>query len=93
MTHLFIGIGDAGEAILDALLGYKAVRRAKPIVLKTKPESDKEDKIEGTLKNIKDVDVAFLFSGLGDSDLTPLYSRNTHRGKHKDISCWHCACE
>lgn len=71
MTHLFIGIGDAGEAILDALLDYKAVRRAKPIVLKTKPESDKEDKIEGTLKNIKDVDVAFLFSGLGDSDLTP----------------------
>jgi len=71
MTYLFIGIGDAGEAILDALLGYKAVRRAKPIVLKTKPESDKEDKIEGTLKNIKDVDVAFLFSGLGDSDRTP----------------------
>jgi hypothetical protein len=71
MTYLFIGIGDAGEANLEALLGYRAVRRAKPVVLKTKPESDKEDKIEGTLKNIKDVDVAFLFSGLGDSDLTP----------------------
>jgi len=71
MTHLFIGIGDAGEAILEALLGYKAVRRAKPIVLKTKPESAKEDKIEETLRNIKDVDVAFLFSGLGDSDITP----------------------
>ena len=73
MTHLFIGIGDAGEAILEALLGYKAVRRAKPIVLKTKPESAKEDKIEETLKSSikEDVDVAFLFSGLGDSDLTP----------------------
>jgi hypothetical protein len=71
MTHLFIGIGDAGEAILEALLGYKAVRRAKPIVLKTTPESAKADKIEETLKSIKDVDVAFLFSGLGDSDLTP----------------------
>jgi hypothetical protein len=71
MTHLFIGIGDAGEAILEALLGNKAVRRAKPIVLKTKPESAKEDKIEENLKSIKDVDVAFLFSGLGDSDITP----------------------
>ncbi len=71
MTYLFIGIGNAGEANLDALLDYKAVRKAKPVVLKTKPERDEEDKIEGTLKNIKDVDVAFLFSGLGDSDITP----------------------
>ena len=72
MTHLFIGIGDAGEAILDALLGYKAVRRAKPVVLKTTPESATEDKIEDNLKSgRKDVEVAFVFSGLGDTDITP----------------------
>jgi len=59
MTHLFIGIGNAGGAILNALLEYKEVRRAKPIVIKSKPEpekeSDKEDKIEATLKKVKGI--------------------------------------
>jgi hypothetical protein len=71
MPHLFIGIGNAGEAILDALLDYRAVRRAKPQVLRTKSESDKGDRIEGALKNLKGVDFALLFSGLGTGDLAP----------------------
>ena len=77
MTHLFIGIGNAGGAILDTLLEYKEVRRAKPkpIVIKPKPESEKEsgkdDKIEATLKKVKGVEFAFLFSGLSDSDALP----------------------
>ncbi|MEA2033499.1 MAG: hypothetical protein U9N41_07960 [Euryarchaeota archaeon] len=72
MTHLFIGIGNAGGAILDALLEYKEVRRAKPIVIKPKPEkeSDKDDKIEATLKKAKGIEFAFLFSGLGDCNIT-----------------------
>lgn len=71
MTHLFIGIGDAGEANLEALLGYRAVKRAKPIVLKINQESAKADEIEETLKSTTGVEVAFVFSGLDDSDLTP----------------------
>ena len=71
MTYLFIGIGNAGGAISDALLDYKVVRRAKPIVLKTKPESDKGDKIEGPLKELKGVDFALLFSSLGESTIIP----------------------
>ena len=71
MTHLFIGIEDAGEANLEALLGYRAVRRARPIVLRIKQESAKADTIEETLKSTTGVEVAFVFSGLGDSDLTP----------------------
>jgi len=74
MTHLFIGIGNAGGAILDALLEYKEVRRAKPMVIKPKPEPEKEsgkdDKIEATLKKVKDVEFAFLFSGLSDCNTT-----------------------
>jgi len=74
MTHLFIGIGNAGGAILNALLEYKEVRRAKPIVIKPKPEpekeSDKDDKIEATLKKVKGIEFAFLFSGLGDCNIT-----------------------
>nr|QNO54023.1 tubulin-like protein CetZ [Methanosarcinales archaeon ANME-1 ERB6] len=73
MTHLFIGIGNAGGTILDALLEYKEVRRAKPMVIKPKPEkeSDKEDKIEATLKKVKGIEFAFLFSGLRDCNITP----------------------
>jgi hypothetical protein len=73
MTHLFIGVGNAGGAILDALLEYKEVRRAKPMVIKPKPEkeSGKDDKIEATLKKVKGVEFAFLFSGLSDSDALP----------------------
>jgi hypothetical protein len=73
MTHLFIGIGNAGGAILDALLEYKEVRRAKPMVIKPKPEkeSGKDDKIEVTLKKVKGVEFAFLFSRLSDSDVLP----------------------
>lgn len=71
MTHLFIGIGNAGGAISDAVLARKEVRRARPIVFKTKPESAKEDKIEGALKEIKGVDFAFLFAALSESTLTP----------------------
>ena len=77
MTYLFIGIGNAGGAILNALLEYKEVRRAKPIVIKPKPEpepekeSNKDDKIEATLKKVKGVEFAFLFSGLGDCNITP----------------------
>jgi len=72
MTYLFIGIGNAGEAISDALLDYKVVKRAKPIVLKTNPERDKEDTIKGTLNEIKGVDFAFLFSSLSNGNITPL---------------------
>jgi hypothetical protein len=75
MTYLFIGIGNAGGAILNALLEYKEVRRAKPIVIKPKPEpekeSNKDDKIEATLKKVKGVEFAFLFSGLSDCNITP----------------------
>jgi len=73
MTYLFIGIGNAGGAILNALLEYKEVRRAKPIVIKPEPEkeSNKDDKIEATLKKVKGVEFAFLFSGLSDCDITP----------------------
>jgi len=74
MTPLFIGIGNAGGAILDALMEYKEVRRAKPIVIKPKPEpekeSDKDDKIEAILKKVKGIEFAFLFSVLGDCDAT-----------------------
>jgi len=72
MTHLFIGIGNAGGAILNALLEYKEVKRAKPIVIKSKSkpgkESNKEDKIE--IKKEKGIEFAFLFSVLGDCDAT-----------------------
>lgn len=75
MTYLFIGIGNAGGAILNALLEYKEVRRAKPIVIKPEPEpekeSNKDDKIEATLKKVKGVEFAFLFSGLSDCNITP----------------------
>ncbi len=72
MKHLFIGIGNAGGAILDALLEYKEVRRARPIVLKQgEARGDKVDKIEATLKNVKGVGFTFLFSGLGNSNITP----------------------
>ena len=71
MTYLFIGIGNAGGAISDALLEYRGVRRLKPTVLKTNPERDKEDKIEVTLKEIKGIDFAFLFSGLSNGNITP----------------------
>ncbi|MGB7532209.1 MAG: hypothetical protein WA977_04415 [Halobacteriota archaeon] len=75
MTYLFIGIGNAGGAILNALLEYKEVRRAKPIVIKPEPEpekeSNKDDKIEETLKKVKGVEFAFLFSGLSDCNITP----------------------
>jgi hypothetical protein len=67
MTHLFIGIGKAGGAILDALLEYKEVRRAKPMVIKPKSEKE-EDKIE--IKKEKGIEFAFLFSALGDCDTT-----------------------
>ena len=72
MTYLFIGIGNAGGAISDALLDFKVVKRAKPIVLKTNPERDKEDTIKGTLNEIKGVDFAFLFSSLSNGNITPL---------------------
>jgi hypothetical protein len=71
MTYLFIGIGNAGGAISDALLEYRGVKRLKPTVLKINPERDKEDKIEVTLKEIKGVEFALLFSGLGQSTITP----------------------
>jgi len=74
MKHLFIGIGNAGGAILDALLEYKEVRRAKPIVLKLKPgkERNKVDKIGAKLKKqTKGVKFAFLFAGLSDSNIMP----------------------
>ncbi|MGB2841719.1 MAG: hypothetical protein WBC40_04480 [Halobacteriota archaeon] len=71
MKHLFIGIGNAGGAILDALLEYKEVRRAKPVVIKPKREEKgvNVDKIEAKFKTQgKSVDSAFLFAGLSDSD-------------------------
>ena len=72
MTHLFIGIGNAGGAILDALMAYKEVRSAKPMVIKPKPEKkgDKGDKIEAIVKKAKSIEFAFLFSGLSDSNMT-----------------------
>jgi len=86
MTHLFIGIGNAGGAILDALLEYKEVRRAKPIVIKPKPEkeSGKDDKIEATLKKVKGIEFAFLFSGLGDCNIT-LHIAETLTGLNKKV--------
>ena len=71
MTYLFIGIGNAGEAISDALLDYKVVRRLKPIVLKTVPERAKEGTIEATITEIKGVEFAFLFSDLSNDNISP----------------------
>jgi len=71
MTHLFIGIGNAGGAISDAVLTHKAVRRAKPLALKITPERDKVDTLEGTLKELKGVEFAFVFSALSESTVTP----------------------
>jgi hypothetical protein len=69
MTHLFIGLGPAGEAILDALRDYRAVKRARPMVLTADPE-DGNRTVEA-LKTLKGIDFALIFSGLGESDLTP----------------------
>ena len=74
MTHLFIGLGPAGGAILDALLGYKAVKKARPIVLTANPKDGKGDgtaETLKTLKTLKGVEFALIFSGLKESDLTP----------------------
>jgi len=71
MTHLFIGLGPAGEAILDALLNYRAVKRARPMVLTADPENAKDDRTAETIKTLKGIDFALIFSGLGESDLTP----------------------
>ncbi len=72
MTRLFIGIGNAGRAILNALLEYKEVRRTKPMVIKPESgkERDKEDKIATTVKKEKGIEFAFLFSGLGVRNTT-----------------------
>jgi hypothetical protein len=71
MTHLFIGSGPAGEAILDALLDYKAVKRARPRVLTADPENENGDRAEETLKALKGIDFALILSGLEGSDLIP----------------------
>ena len=71
MTYLFIGIGNAGGAISDALLAHKEVRSAKPIVLRITPERDKGNKLDETLKELKGVDFAFVFSALSESAITP----------------------
>jgi hypothetical protein len=71
MTYLFIGSEDAGGAILDALLKYREVKRSKPLVITVKSETGGEKNIEETLKNTKQVDLAFLFAELGDGDVTP----------------------
>ncbi len=71
MTHLFIGIGYSGEAILDAVLDYRAVRRARPMVLRTKPGNEEGDRTVETLKTLKDIDFTIIFSELGESDLPP----------------------
>jgi hypothetical protein len=76
MTHLFIGLGHAGEAILDALLDYRAVKRARPIVLTADPENEKDDRTVETLKTLKGIDFALIFSGLEESDLTPRIAEN-----------------
>ncbi len=72
MTRLFIGIGNAGGAILDALLEYKEVRRTKPMVIKSESgkERDKEDKIVARVKKVKGIEFAFLFSALGVRNTT-----------------------
>jgi hypothetical protein len=70
MGYLFIGIGTAGEALLDALLDYKEVRRAKPVVIKAQAGSER-DTLEKRLKEVKDIKFAFVFSGLDENTLTP----------------------
>jgi len=67
MTHLFVGLGNAGSGILNALWEYKEVRRTKPIVIMPKSGNGETDKIEAMLKNAKEVDLAFILSGFSDS--------------------------
>lgn len=73
MAYLLIGIGNAGVAILDPLLEYKEIKNAKPIVIKSQPDGDTANKISAALKEAKDIKFAFLFAGLGDSNIiTPI---------------------
>ncbi len=69
MTHLFVGLGNAGSAILNALLEYKEVKKAKPIVIMSQSESDNA-KIEAPLESAKSVDFAFLFASFSDSSIS-----------------------
>jgi len=71
MPPLFIGLGTAGEAMLDALLEYRAVRRAKPQVLRSGNEREGEDGVARALASIKGAEFALLFSALGTSDRPP----------------------
>ncbi|HDS45112.1 MAG TPA: hypothetical protein ENN68_03310 [Methanomicrobia archaeon] len=68
MTILFIGLGPAGAAIRDALLDYRAVKRARPLVLTADPENG--NRTVEALKTVKGIDFALLFSSLGGSDQT-----------------------
>ncbi|MBN1456111.1 MAG: hypothetical protein JW945_07675 [Methanomicrobia archaeon] len=71
MTHLFIGLGTAGEAILAALLDYRAVKRARPVVLTADLENEQDNRTAETIKTLNGIDFALIFSGLEQSDLTP----------------------
>ncbi len=71
MPPLFIGLGTAGEALLGALLEYRAVRRAKPQVLRTVDDREGEDGVAGALARLKGAEFALLFSALGASDRPP----------------------
>ncbi|MGC9443334.1 MAG: hypothetical protein ACP5E9_00135 [Candidatus Methanospirareceae archaeon] len=82
MTHLFIGLGPAGEAILDALVGYRAVKKARPMVLSVDRENS--NRTVETLKTLKGIDFALFFAGLGGSDLAP---RITELLTELDIPC------
>lgn len=71
MPPLFIALGTTGEAMLDALLEYKAVRRAKPQVLRSGTEREGEDSVAGALTTLTGAEFALLFSALGTSDRPP----------------------
>jgi len=71
MPPLVIGLGTAGEALLDALLEYRAVRRAKPQVLRTGNDREGEEGIAGALARLKGAEFALLFAALGASDRPP----------------------
>ena len=70
MKPLFVGIGNAGSAILNALLEYKEVKKVKPIVILPKSKGGEEDTVAATRTAAKSVEFAFLFAGFSDSDIT-----------------------
>lgn len=72
MRYLLVGLGNAGNAILNALLEYKEIKSAKPkpVIILLRSESEGVDKIATALERAKGggVDFALLFTGFSNSN-------------------------